>query len=149
MRDAHLEDRTGDAKMSSHWVRTENVAWQEIDGEAVLVSTKARKTWVLNATASLIWKCCDGTMHLDVLARRIAKAGGREANRVKSEILEFCRVLEQKGLIRTAQISAGPNAELPAEMCFAGFSLPPLIRMETTTVGARGKSSPRGVTTPF
>lgn len=134
--------------MASQWVRSGDVVWEELDGEAVLVSTSAQKTWVLNATASLIWKCCDGQISLEAVARRLARAGGREAGRVKRELQAFCQILEQKGLLSTARAAMGSmtGERLPAELCFAGLSLPPQIKMETTSMGLRGRPSPRGVT---
>ena len=134
--------------MSSQWVRSENVVWQEFDGEAVIVSTTAQKTWVLNASASQIWKCCDGRITLDGLASRLAKAGGREVSRVKGELLAFFRMLEGKGLIRASHIAAASILEdrLTLELSVAGLSLPPLIKMESNSVGIRGRPSPRGNT---
>lgn len=132
--------------MAAQWVRSRDVVWEEIDGEAVLVSTAVQKTWVLNSTASLIWKCCDGTMSLETLARRIAAGCGREASRVKAELLEFCKEMEQRGLLMGVRAAgAVSGAQMSSAVCFSGMSVPPIIKMESMSLGIRGKPSPRGV----
>ena len=132
--------------MAVQWVRSKNVVWDEIDGEAVLVSTSEQKTWVLNATASIIWKCCDGTISIEALARRIASECGREASRVKAELASFCREMEQRGLLMGGRASGAVYGEsVPGSFCFKGFSLPPLIKMESLSLGIRGRPSPRSV----
>jgi hypothetical protein len=144
--DKTKNDLRGDTKMAAQWVRSHDVVWEEIDGEAVLVSTAVQKTWVLNATASLIWKCCDGTISLETLARRIAGGCGREAGRVKAELVEFCREMEQRGLLMGVRAAGAISGDqLSSTLCFSGMSVPPMIKMESLTVGIRGKPSPRGV----
>ena len=67
-------DSRGETKMASQWVRSKDVVWEELDGEAVLVSTTRQKTWALNAAASVIWKCCDGQTSIDDIASKLAEA---------------------------------------------------------------------------
>jgi len=132
--------------MAAQWVRSRDVVWDEIDGEAVLISTSEQKTWVLNATASIIWKCCDGTISIEALARRIARECGREASRVKSELLDFCREMEQRGLFMGGRVAGAACGESTlGSFCFKGFSMPPLIKMESLSLGIRGRPSPRNV----
>ncbi len=141
----HANSR-GETKMASQWVRSRDVVWEELDGEAVLVSTTRQKTWALNRAASLIWKCCDGQISIETLARRVASACGREVGSVKREIFEFCRELESRGLISTATMNVRnlSNQSLVANFSIAGFSLPPKINIETSSVGFRGRPTSRG-----
>ncbi len=145
----HANNR-GETKMASQWVRSNDVVWEELDGEAVLVSTTKQKTWALNAAASVIWKCCDGQISIEEIARRVAAACGREVGSVKREILEFCRELERKGLISisTMNLKTLSNQSLVANLSVAGFSLPPKIIMESSSLGIRGRPSPRGFCNP-
>ena len=129
--------------MAAQWVRSKDVVWDEIDGEAVLVSTSEQKTWVLNATASIIWKCCDGSISIETIAKRIASECGREASRVKAELGDFCREMELRGLLMGERAHLSEQS-IPGAVCFAGVSSPPLIKMESLTLGIRGRPSPRG-----
>ncbi|HEY3324450.1 MAG TPA: PqqD family protein [Planctomycetota bacterium] len=132
--------------MKSPWVRSADVVWEELDGQAVLVSTRTRKTWVLNAAGSFIWRCCDGSITLDDIVRRLA--GSRSADIVRQEAAAFIAQLEQRGLLRTAPRAAVALAgNRGGSFCYSG-AMPPLITLETTSFGARRGPSPRNVSGP-
>ncbi|HYG73898.1 MAG TPA: PqqD family protein [Planctomycetota bacterium] len=130
--------------MTSRWVRSSGVVWEDVNGEAVLVNTSARQTLVLNSTASFLWKCCDGSLSLQEIASRIAAAGGHKVEQVREELAHFCGELETRGLL----LSASNAAMIPASehaVCFSGGDFPPRIKLESSSLGFRGRPSPRGV----
>lgn len=126
--------------MARQWERARDIVWEELDGEAVLVSPVTSKTWVLNATASAIWKYCDGQTSIDALAAAFAQAGRLEVAKVKTELLAFCRQLEAQGMLRASSSPIG----IGAACAFAGSYVPPFIRMHSSGVGFRGRPSSRG-----
>src|SRR5438067_618697 len=85
--------------MGTNWKRAKEVVWEELDGEALLVNPKSGASWSLNATASMIWKLCDGTRGLGELASSLAKASGRSASQARREVAEFCERIAATGLL--------------------------------------------------
>jgi len=127
--------------MSAQWVRSNDVVWEEIDGEAVIVKPSAKRTWVFNATASFIWKCCDGHSSIEDVARKLALSCGRELRLVRTDIVEFCRQLEEIGLIVGHSAPAG---SVPVgSVSFQGSYFSPKIKLQNMGVGFRGRPSPR------
>lgn len=134
--------------MAEQWRRAGDIVWEEFDGEAVLVSSSAKGTWVLNPTACFVWKNCDGRTNLEAMARHLAAAAGLEPSRVKHEVLAFCRELEEQGLVSAARHAAESLAARPLQCCFAGAYVPPVIRIRNSGAGFRGKARPRGPGSP-
>jgi hypothetical protein len=64
--------------MTTQWIRSNDVVWEDLDGEALLVRSSTGQRWTLNATAAGIWKLCDGGFDLSGLARRFSKVSRRE-----------------------------------------------------------------------
>jgi len=133
--------------MPGQWVRASDVVWEELDGEAVLVSSSTQRTWVLNSTASFVWKHCDGSTSLHDIARGLAAAGCAEMHRVRRDVTAFCQELASVGLLSPAHRLAHAAAA-PAAVCFARSYLPPGIRVTTTLGAGRGRPSPRGISSP-
>ena len=136
--------RKGMVQMSRQWERARDIVWEELGGEAVLVSPTTSKTWVLNHTASAIWKCCDGQTSIDDIALKLAEAGRLDVANVKTELLAFCKQLESQGMLR----SSGRAVRAGASFAFAGSYVPPFIRMHGSGVGFRGRPSSRGGSGP-
>jgi len=132
-----------DRRMTAQWVRAGDVVWEEVNGEAVLVSTSERRTLVLNATASFLWTCCDGSVSLDDVARRITAVGGRKLEQVRNELAAFCLELETRGVLLGTPVLT--PAQHGGAVCFSGNGLPPLIKLESLSVGFRGRPSSRGI----
>ncbi|MCY3021777.1 MAG: PqqD family protein [Planctomycetota bacterium] len=134
--------------MAQHWTRATDVVWEEFDGEAVLVSSSAKGTWVLNPTACFVWKNFDGRTTLEAIVRHLAAAAGLEPSRVKQEVLAFCAELEREGLVSAARQAARGLAAAPPQCCFAGAYVRPVIRISIPGFGLRGKATPRGPSGP-
>lgn len=131
--------------MSRHWIRSSDIVWEELDGEAVLVSPSAKRTWVLNPTASALWKSCDGCTPLESIARNLARAGRHELSKVKAELTAFCKMLEENGMLRPAPC---PVAVSGGAVCFYGPYVPPFVKLQSAGVGFRGRPSSRGGSGP-
>jgi len=135
--------------MPGHWVRSKDVVWEELEGEAVLVSSSTEQTWVLNPTASFVWRHCDGRSGLEDMARSLANAGRQEIVRIREEIAAFCEELAGLGLLQPVPCVAGPAARQSAAYRFAGIYVPPGIRLHCSFGGGRrGRASPRGISGP-
>jgi hypothetical protein len=127
--------------MKAKWVRSSDVVWEEIDGEAVIVKPSTKRTWVFNTTAAYIWKYCDGHGNLDDVARQLASSCGRELRQIRTEIKEFCQQLEEIGLI--VENSAPVDAVSTGNVTFRGSYFSPSIKLQNMGLGFRGRPSSR------
>ena len=76
-------------------IQNPDIAWQEYDGEAVLVDPEETVCMVLNDTASFIWKLCEKSMSIDELSARLSEEydvspeeAGQDVGTIVSEFLE-------------------------------------------------------------
>jgi hypothetical protein len=133
--------------MSSEWIRQDNVVWEELGNQTVLVNPSARKTWVLNESAAFIWRHLNGSASIEDLARCLAATGGKELRKVRHELAAFCAQLEEAGMLMrrsSTNISVGDSPAL----YFSGAYLPPFIKMQHSGLGFKGRPSSRGITSP-
>lgn len=141
--------------MSTQWIRSSEVVWEELGSETLLVSPTANSGWVLNASAAHIWKRCN-ECSLDELARELARAGNRQLNHVKEELRAFCQSLEASGLLHSAnapkRATAAGNAtavgNASAHVSFSVANMPMSIRAQNFGAGPRRRPSPRGLSSP-
>ena len=130
--------------MATKWIRSDAIVWEELNGEAVLVSQATGDRWSLNTAAAEIWKACDGTRGLCDLARGFARASGRSVTEATRDIAEFCERFTQLGLLHT---SASPA--LATQAVFrGGLTTPPRFQSMSVGSGARRRPSPRGNSGP-
>jgi hypothetical protein len=78
-----------------------------IDGEIVILDKRARKIHQLNATASLIWQCCDGNNTADTIAATIAEHFACQIQTVVDDVRSTLRQLEVLGLIESSSGTSG------------------------------------------
>lgn len=78
-----------------------------INGEIVILDKRAGKIHQLNATASLIWQCCDGNNTPDTIAATVAEHFDCPVHAVVDDVRGALGQLEVLGLIE----SRGGNAE--------------------------------------
>ena len=81
--------------------RTIKAAWQELDGETVLLVTAEDKLLGLNPVAGRIWQLADGSRTVAAIADVLEKefAGAGEATR--QDALEFVTRMQVRGLLET------------------------------------------------
>jgi hypothetical protein len=82
--------------------RRTNLVARAINGETVVLDTRARKIHRLNATASLIWQCCDGNSTADMIAAAVAEHFDCHVHDVFDDVHEALRQLTGLGLIEAA-----------------------------------------------
>jgi coenzyme PQQ synthesis protein D (PqqD) len=79
--------------------RTTKAAWQDLDGETVLLLAADEKLLGLNTVAGRIWQLADGTRSVAAIARTIGsefEGGGRELDQ---DTLGFVNELVARGLL--------------------------------------------------
>jgi hypothetical protein len=130
--------------MQSKWMRSDNVVWEELNGEILLVNPRSGGRWLLNAAASAVWKLCDGTRSAGELAARVVCGAGREA---RAEIAAFCASAERLGLLQSAAHSTCATDTRLATGTM-NFDAAPVFRELGAGHGTRRRPSPGGVSGP-
>jgi hypothetical protein len=86
-----LEDRVS---------RTTKAAWQDLDGETVLLVTAEEKLLGLNAVAGRIWQLADGSRSVEAIAREIELEFDSPGSDVCRDTLSFVDRLVGLGLMK-------------------------------------------------
>ena len=124
-----------------NWTRAKNVVWEEIfDGEALLVNPATGARWSLNATATALWKLCDGHIGTAELAALLARSRGEVAN--------FCAQFGQMGLLTPALVSNSPRTPGSMPTVLARMSSAPSFKPLGLGNGPKRRPSARGVSGP-
>ena len=71
--------------------RSDATVTVELDGEAVILDETHHRLHHLNATASLVWACCDGNGSVADIARDVAAAFGTAPIESDTEVLSLAR----------------------------------------------------------
>jgi coenzyme PQQ synthesis protein D (PqqD) len=79
--------------------RTTNAAWQELDGETVLLVSAEAKLLGLNAVAGRIWQLADGTRSLAAIAATLEREFSGGGSAVSDDTLSFADRLVARGLM--------------------------------------------------
>jgi thiol-disulfide isomerase/thioredoxin len=74
------------------------VASVELDGEFVLATPDGR-TFSLNATGAIVWRCFDGVATIDELADDVSEAFRAPRDQVAQDVLDLVRQLGRAGLL--------------------------------------------------
>jgi hypothetical protein len=126
--------------MTTKWVRCNDVVWEELNGDALLVSPPTGRRWTLNTTATGIWKLCDGGADLYDLVRRFSTVSQRE-------IAEFCSLFGELGLL-TQGTAIAPVQAASGGIAMMSTEPPPMFRELGVGSGSRRRPSPRGNSGP-
>jgi hypothetical protein len=76
-----------------------DVAWIEVDGEAVLYHEGPRTVHVLNPTATMIWRCLDGSGDLRTIASDLAEIFEADPEAVSADVVRAVREMGRQGLL--------------------------------------------------
>jgi pyrroloquinoline quinone biosynthesis protein D len=96
---------------SRHWsrqlcfpplVRHPGVAWQELDGEAVLHDPHTGATHHLNGTALEVWRACDGRSDAAAIAERLAEHYAVSLAQAQADVEELLVMLAEADLVTEA-----------------------------------------------
>jgi hypothetical protein len=79
--------------------RTTKAAWQDVEGETVLLVTDEEKLLGLNAVAGRIWQLADGTRTVEEIAARIEAEFAADGQGVREDTLGFVNRLVARSLI--------------------------------------------------
>lgn len=74
-------------------------AWQEVDGEAVVIDLDTRKVLGLNATASLVWTSMDGRRTVEELCGVVAQSFGVPVDAARRDVVAFLDQMVARGLV--------------------------------------------------
>lgn len=81
-----------------NWTRAKNVVREEFfEGGALLVNPATGARWTLNATATALWKLCDGQNGTAELATMLKRS--------REEVAHFCAQFGQLGLLTPALVA--------------------------------------------
>ena len=72
---------------------------EELDGECVILDEAANRLHHLNASATIVWACFDGTGTLDEIAHDLASEFGTDPGATAEDVLTLARELGHQGLL--------------------------------------------------
>ena len=81
-----------------HPQRRSDLLYRNIDGETVILSREGGVLHRLNQTAAFIWDCCDGTVHVDEIVRRVAATYDVDAETCRKDVSETVRQFQSLNL---------------------------------------------------
>jgi hypothetical protein len=85
-----------------------------IDGEAIVLDEAQNRLHLLNASATVVWTCCDGSGTLAEIADDLADAVGVPADALVSELVALVRTLGAEGLLDGVDPNPGAHGiEVP------------------------------------
>ena len=86
----------------------------EIDGEAIVLDEHQNRLHLLNASATIVWTCCDGSGTLAEIADDLADAVGTPREQLVAELVALARTLGAEGLLDGVAADPGPHGiEVP------------------------------------
>jgi hypothetical protein len=88
---------------NDHVRRTTKAAWQELDGETVLLVSAEEKLLGLNAVAGRIWQLADGSLTVATIAAALEHEFTGAVGALREDTLSFVGRLEARGLIERCE----------------------------------------------
>jgi hypothetical protein len=79
--------------------RTTKAAWQDLDGETVLLVAAEEKLLGLNAVAGRIWQLADGTRSVEAIAQALDSEFDAAGSDLRRDTLGFVNRLVALGLM--------------------------------------------------
>jgi hypothetical protein len=80
-----------------------HVALKEIDGETLVLDREHGKVHQLNATASFIWRQCDGHTSIAEITAATAREFGSDLATIENDVVQAIRQMESLHLIVLAE----------------------------------------------
>jgi len=81
-------------------LRADHVAERLLDGELVLYDPRRQRVHVLNPTAAVAWRLCDGAHTLDGIVAALAERYPRSRRAIEADVPEILRMFRTEGLLR-------------------------------------------------
>lgn len=82
--------------------RSEDVLYQEVGGEAVLLDLASEQYFGLDPVGTRIWNLVDGESKLDRIHATLAEEYDAEPARIGEDLLALAQSLAQAGLVRVS-----------------------------------------------
>src|SRR5690242_12646705 len=79
--------------------RAQSTYTVELDGEAIVLDEEQNRLHLLNASATIVWACFDGSARLDEIAHDVADSVGIAPDQTVAEIVALARSLGAEGLL--------------------------------------------------
>jgi len=80
-------------------LRTEDLSWQEIDGEIVVLDLRASRYFHINGTGAVLWELITEQGTDEELADALTERFGVPLQRAKCDVDAFIRELDDHGLV--------------------------------------------------
>ncbi len=132
--------------MTIQWTRSKDIIWEELNGEALLIDTASESAWVLNATATHLWKHCE-KFGVECLVEELARVGNRQLEQVREEVRTFLEAMQARCWFKSQPV-AYVLAGVSGEMAFSANYTVPACRPSGLIGGVRKRPSPRGNSGP-
>jgi len=91
----------------SHPKRSEQVRWQVVDEDGILVNLDSGFYFSLNPVALFIWNLCDGAHSVTEILAEIVKVFDVDESIAQRDLETFLTHLEAESLLETAQGATG------------------------------------------
>lgn len=119
--------------MAFCFTQAPGIAWDEFDGEAVLVDVAQGRVWTLNPTATYIWRQCRNGARPEQIAKALSGPSSSD-HPASAEVAAFLTELESQGLLHrgdsiktTARLHETPVAKTPKRP----YAAPRILREES------------------
>lgn len=92
----------------------------ELDGEAIVLDEEQNRLHLLNASATIVWMCCDGSGTLAEIATDLADAVDSSPEQLIGELVALARTLGAEGLLDGVSADPGPHGIEVAQVEVSG-----------------------------
>jgi hypothetical protein len=86
-------------------VKSPDVAWQSVDGEAVILHIRGQMLRGLNAVASHVWQLIDGNRTIEMIAQEISADFSRTEEEVFEDVKIFVAELFEKNMVSFSDVT--------------------------------------------
>lgn len=80
-------------------VRTEDVAWREVEGEVLLLNLHTSRYFTVNASAAVLWRTLDGGATRDELVNALIDEFDLPREQAATDVDAFVAHARQNGLV--------------------------------------------------
>lgn len=79
--------------------RRPQIAWVQLDGEAVLYDEESGDVHVLNPTGAIVWECLDGSITVAEVVGDLEAAYGDTTGTIRRDVMQLVTTLADAGLL--------------------------------------------------
>jgi len=86
-------------------LKSSGVAWQMVDGEAVILHISGQMLRGLNTVASHVWQRIDGNRTIEMIAQEVSTVFGCLENEVLTDVKHFVAELFEKDMVNFSDMT--------------------------------------------